>query len=297
MNIIRKNNIYPIIIPNIYFKDIYNQHNSFFEMNPSLHIDTNGNAIILIRNIDYRIFGDNKFTIYNHPTNSIYMVMNGVIKRNEKLDIDNFTLDKIDYNYNLPTYPTYWKGMEDIRFIDDKNILVTIPECNTGGNPCIFKAIITNNVIHTFKMCNPNTIEKNWMPFIYSDGNYKVIYSLNPFIIKSIEEEVYDKWELCDYTLDELKGYHGSTNGISYMGFIWFLIHVKKDRIYHKWIKLDLLNKQIHVSKEFVFFKYSHVEFPTNICLYDDRIFISLGVNDIKAFIVEITLDELNVNF
>ena len=38
-----------------YFVDKYNDHNSFFEMNPSLHIDTEGNVVILIRNIIFLI--------------------------------------------------------------------------------------------------------------------------------------------------------------------------------------------------------------------------------------------------
>jgi hypothetical protein len=60
---------------------------------------------------------------------------------------------------------------------------------------------------------------------------------------------------------------------------------------------MDYENKQISVSKEFVFFKYSYIEFPTNLCLFDNRIFISLGVNDIKAFIIEILINELEIFF
>jgi hypothetical protein len=297
LNIINKQSIHPIIIPILYFKDIYNQDNSFFEMNPSLHINEKGNVVILIRNIDYRIFDENKFTIYNHPTNSIYMIMTGSIIKNEKIDIEKFTLEKIDYNYDLPIYPTFWKGMEDIRFINETDILVTVPECNKNGNPCIFKATITNNKIHSFKVCLPNKIEKNWMPFLNTDGKNKVVYSLDPFLIKSIEEEEFEKWELEESVSVQLKCYHGSTNGIHYNNYYWFLIHIRKERIYHKWIRMDIINKQINVSKEFVFFAHSYVEFPTNLCLFNNRIFISLGVNDIKAFIIEIALNELENYF
>jgi hypothetical protein len=45
LNIINKQSIHPIIIPILYFKDIYNQDNSFFEMNPSLHINEKGNVV------------------------------------------------------------------------------------------------------------------------------------------------------------------------------------------------------------------------------------------------------------
>jgi hypothetical protein len=136
------------------------------------------------------------------------------------------------------------------------------------------------------------------MPFKTNiDQINKVIYSLNPFFIKSIEEEDFEKWELEESVLINLKDYHGSTNGIYYNNYYWFLIHIKKERMYHKWIKMDYENKQISVSKEFVFFKYSYIEFPTNLCLFDNRIFISLGVNDIKAFIIEILINELEIFF
>jgi hypothetical protein len=188
--------------------------------------------------------------------------------------------------------------MEDIRFIDKDEILVTIPECNIGGNPSIFKASLIQNKIQSFKHCLPNIKEKNWMPFKTNiDQINKVIYSLNPFFIKSIEEEDFEKWELEESVLINLKDYHGSTNGIYYNNYYWFLIHIKKERMYHKWIKMDYENKQISVSKEFVFFKYSYIEFPTNLCLFDNRIFISLGVNDIKAFIIEILINELEIFF
>lgn len=299
LNIIPKHNIHPIIIPISYFKDMYGHHNSFYEMNPSIHIDEEGNTTILVRNIDYRVFGDQIFTIYNSPTNSIYVKLNGKIQKNEKLDLDNFNLEKIEYNYDLPTYPTFWKGMEDIRFISESEILVTIPECNQEGNPSIFKASILQNKIHSFKECFPNKKEKNWMPFTNNNvfGRQKVIYSLNPFLIKSIEEDDFEKWDIEESLLNQLKDYHGSTNGIFYKNNYWFLIHVKKERIYHKWLKIDYENRQIDVSKEFVFFAHSYIEFPTNLCLFNNRIFISLGVNDIKAFIIEILINELEIFF
>jgi hypothetical protein len=54
---------------------------------------------------------------------------------------------------------------------------------------------------------------------------------------------------------------------------------------------------QIDLSKEFVFFAHSYIEFPTNLCLFNNRIFISLGINDIKAFIIEISINELEIFF
>ena len=63
-------------------------------------------------------------------------------------------------------------------------------------------------------MCYPNIVEKNWMPYIDTLNNEKVIYSLNPFCIKNIIEETLEKIELNENLRKLLEGYHGSTNGI-----------------------------------------------------------------------------------
>jgi len=158
MSIIKS--IFPLILPQQCFNDFFNRTNAFIDMNPSMYIDSEGNVTILVRSINYRKFFDKNFTMYERQSNSIYKIMRGHIN-----DLYDLSCDSIIVENNLPTYPTYWLGLEDIRFINSTSLLVTIPSCNKNGNPSIFKAELTNNKIHLFCECYPNHIEKNWMPF------------------------------------------------------------------------------------------------------------------------------------
>jgi hypothetical protein len=131
------------------------------------------------------------------------------------------------------------------------------------------------------------------MPYIDDNNKEKVIYSLYPFKIKSIEEE--DLQEIC--VLEDLRNYHGSSNGILYKGnYRLFLIHSNKEKVYSAFILFDPTINDIILSKPFVFFKHSYIEFTCSLSIYNNRIFVSLGVNDSSAYIIELekkTIDEL----
>jgi hypothetical protein len=72
-----------------------------------------------------------------------------------------------------------------------------------------------------------------------------------------------------------------------------FLIHENRDRVYSKWLLYNPKTKQTTYSKEFVFFKNSYIEFTCSLAKYKNRIFVSLGVNDNRAFIIEIGMDSI----
>jgi hypothetical protein len=296
MIIFPKKDIIPIIIPDIYFKDKYDDINSYFQMNPSLFIEENGNVTILVRCINYKKYESNNYVLYESYSScsSIYYIINGNINNKEKLDIENFDYNLLEYNYNLPTFPTYWRGLEDIRFIDKNNILVIVPELNIEGNPSIFKAEINNNKITNFIHCQPHKMEKNWMPY-YDNITNKVIYSLNPFIIKSIYKNDLQEIELSELIKNKLKGYHGSSNGIILNKYDrLFLIHINKDKkVIHRWLIFNIKTQNVSVSEEFIFFKNSYIEFTCSLCKYHERFFITIGVNDCKSFIIETCFEDI----
>jgi hypothetical protein len=285
--IIDKKYINPIIIPLTCFKDNFDKMNSLFSMNPSLFITKYGDVYILIRNINYRKFQDKQFTIYGNNSSSTYFLLKGCINENLPLNLDLFTYTSVNINYNKNTYNTYWRGIEDIRFINEDTLLAIVPELNINGNPSIFKSSFSsiNYEIHSFIECYPNYTEKNWMPYIDNDNKQKVVYCLYPFKIKSIVEN--DLKEIC--VLEDLKNYHGSSNGILYKGnYILFLIHSNKEKVYSAFILFDPVINDIILSKPFLFFKYSYIEFTCSLSIYNERIFVSLGVNDSSAYIVEL---------
>jgi hypothetical protein len=291
--VLPKINIHPIILPQKLYTDRFRNANAYIEMNPSMNIDVSGNVKILVRMVNYKKYCNKQFTLYENYSNSAYVILLGKIEDNKMLDLDNFIVKDVAYNYNIPTYATYWKGMEDIRFIDSNSILVIVPECNKHGNPSIFRAKIENNIIDSFTECKPNNIEKNWMPYINMDGNPYVIYSVYPFLIKNIESDTFTEISISAEKGILLKGYNGSTNGIQYNNKHLFLIHINKEKSYHRWLLVDLINSDIYTSAEFVFFPHSYIEFPISLCDFNNRLFISVGINDDKAFIIETTFDEV----
>ena len=302
--ILCKTHVYPIVIPIKMYIDKHNEYNSLHDMNPSMQMDSDGNVKILVRSVNYRKFYSKQFTMYENHSKSYYVLLFGKIHNSEPLNLDNFEAQNISYDYAIPTYPTYWMGMEDIRFIDSKSLLAIIPECNEGGNPSIFRAAIEGNIIHSFITCKPNIIEKNWMPYKDHENNEMVIYSLNPFKIKTIEEEIFNEIIFPDEIMSQLAGYHGSTNGIQYIHLknsnenILFLIHKNdENKIHHRWMLFNSKTNEIKLSNEFHFFKYSYIEFPVSLSIFNERIFISLGVNDDKAFIIETNKESIEKCF
>jgi hypothetical protein len=277
-------NITPIILPELCFKDRFNNMNLYVDMNPSLHISESGNVKILVRRVNYRKFHNRQFILYEHKSNSAYSLLTGSLDSNP-LNLETFSLERVETKFSIPTYPTYWTGIEDVRFLNDASILTTIPECNPSGQPCIFRANIDGSTISSYSMCSPNKVEKNWMPYTDTNGTQKVIYSLFPLTIKSVTTD--DRETLSQ--IPSLEGYHGSTNGIDYNGERLFLIHTNKERTYHRWMLFNPFTYGVKLSEPFVFFKHSHIEFTCSLASFRSRIFVSLGVNDSSAYILELS--------
>jgi len=269
---------YPIICPQIKFIDKYGNNNAFCETNPSLFIHDNGEFIILVRLVNYNKFHDRSFTMGESRSITKYYILKGIFN-----NFNNFNkCDLIELKTSLQTYKTYWYGIEDIRFIDNENIIGIMPEINTSGNPCIVKGTLKNNTIEVINKCEPSNIEKNWMPFIHNNKTY-VIYSLYPFIIKELDTNEYIK--LNDNPL--LSGYNGSTNGIKLNNHYLFIVHNSSGKSIHKWLLLSFDLNTYKISEPFTFFEHSYIEFTCSLSIYNNKLFIGLGVNDNKAFIVE----------
>jgi hypothetical protein len=296
MNIIVKESIFPIIIKTECYEDRFGNQNGFIEMNPSLCISEDGSYIILVRTVNYLKYPNNRFTVYGfkhpepytHVSDSKYTIIRGKI--NDTFNLDNYTVEPLDIQYNTKPTLSMWSGVEDIRFITDTVIIGCIPECN-DGTPCIFGGILKDNTISSFMKCSPNISEKNWMPYIHEKP--KVIYSISPFIIKSIVEDDREEIILSNEQIKELSGWHGSSNGIDFRNSKLFLIHKTEDRVYSRWLFFNPTTKEVSYSKKFMFFKDSYLEFTCSLAKYNDKLYISLGVNDNKAYIVQVLQAEI----
>ena len=275
--IINKKNIIPIIIPTEQYTDRFGNQNVYVEMNPSLYINKDGFYVILVRTVNYLKNKDKSFTIYGKFSNTKYSILRGHIS-----NIEDYNIKNMEVVYNIPRYESWWRGVEDIRFIDENTLLACIPECN-NNSPCIFKGILKDNVLSSFEKCSPSITEKNWMPY-----ENKVIYSVFPFRIKSIVNNDYEEIQVDK----ELKDWHGSSNGIDYNEEYLFLIHQNRERTYNRWLLFNPIQYKVRYSKEFLFFKYSYLEFTCSLVKHD-KIYVSIGVNDNKAYIIEIDKEEI----
>jgi len=293
-------NTYPILLKEEFFIDKHNLPASYLSTNPSMFINKEGEVTILVRCVNYRRYPNNFFIVHNNQSISKTKLLKGKIEENKLLNLNNFIDMNIQYDYNIPSYHSLWLGLEDIRFINEKELLVIIPECNPNGNPSIFKATLEEDKIHSFITCYPNQKEKNWMPYSDNEGNDYVIYYAYPFKIKKIVEEEFVDVQLQENTLYEsLKRYNGSTNGIKFKGSNQrlFLLHCNGDKIKHRFIIFNIVYNEIYISKEFSFFKNTYIEFPLSLCEYNNRYFVSMGIDDNKAYIVEITEESIDEIF
>jgi len=276
-----KHRAYPLIFPKAQYKDRFAEANAFVDMNPSMFIGADGQVTVLVRRVNYRKYADKQFSIGSYPSQSKYLVATGRIG-----DLGQWSLAPLRVEYGMMTYPSYWNGPEDIRFVSENEIIATIPECNRSGKPAIFRAQLEGPVMKSVKPCYPNETEKNWMPYTDSAGRRKVIYSLRPFRIKEVEA---GDLETVDCDLLELEGYHGSTNGVPYMGDKrLFLVHINRERTYHRWLLFCPSDQSVQISDEFVFFQHAYIEFPLSLCAHGGKLYVSMGVNDEAAYILEL---------
>lgn len=280
----------PILLPELLFTDRFKNPNLYSDINPSLHISEDGTVKLLVRRVNYRKFNTKQFILYEDVSKSVYTLLTGSIHADKPLDLEHCTNVPVTNIYSIPTYWTYWIGLEDIRFITDSSILVTIPECNVTGQPCVFLASLEKNTIHSHMQCSPSEVEKNWMPYIDHEGRQKVIYSVYPLRIKSIDID--DRRLVMSNSI--LEGYHGSTNGIEYNGERLFLVHHNKERTYHRWILFNTRTESLRISIPFTFFRHTHIEFTCSLSRFKERIFVSIGINDDRAFILEVAKDEID---
>lgn len=280
--------IHPILLPQDCFTDRFGNPNAYVAMNPAMNIQSDGRFTVLVRCVNYRKFHTKQFVLYEHKSNTKYICLSGSIEKYQPLHLESCDVNRLQVSYDRPTYPTYWTGPEDIRFVDATTVLVNIPECHPAGQPSLFQATLDSSGPKLINIlpCLPNTSsEKNWMPI-----QNRVIYSVCPLILKDIVTDTRTEIPLPDHLKPILEGYHGSTNGIPLAsGEQLCLIHKNRERTVHRWLRFHPTTNVVSVSPEFTFFKHSYIEFPCSLSEWNHSYFIGLGVNDDQAMIVEVS--------
>jgi hypothetical protein len=235
-----------------------------------------------VRGVNYRKLANKSFILYQTPAHSIYWIARG-----KELSNLEFKELKVDYG-GLPLYSSYWNGVEDARFINSKTLIVTVPWLDSRGQPTMFQCSLENDILCKFQRCEPSERpEKNWMP---CPNEKSVIYSCSPFVKKDLFTDKQETISLAPM----LQGYHGSTNGVQFDSNVLYLVHKtasdgsNEQRVIHRWVVHIQETNEIKVSDPFTFFNHTHIEFPCSLQKVQNSLYVSLGVNDEKAFIIEV---------
>lgn len=277
---------WPLILPQVLFRDKRGEPDAFIETNPALHIEPDGSFILLVRLINYRKFFDRSYKVGSATSLSLYHICHGRMSADGVPLIEKRSMLKVANRF--PKYATVWFGYEDIRFLNSKQIIITYPELNPNGNARLVLADLSGCQATITTLLEPSRIEKNWMPFRAGATDF-VIYSVTPLAIKRLC--VNDVTVVSSAADTLLAGYHGSSNGVPLDdGAFLFLIHVFRDRTTHRWLRFDPARRRYGISDEFVFLADSYIEFTCSLCVWNGACYVGLGVNDDKAFITRVDM-------
>lgn len=282
--ILVKERILPILVPSC--PRIREARNRFRETNPAIWVTdgSRGSFIGVIRLVSYIKFPNGEFECWTYPVRSLYVGFEGILDRPDEWV---FTPLETDYGEYSVCERTHWTGVEDLRFEDDEHLVGVIPELAEDGQPRLFR-IRYDRAAHRLRILESlprfQAMEKNWMPFGLV-GQY--LYSVSPFrIFNSGKGAGLDTIPIDPSILPSLDGYHGSTNGIEWRphGSWLFLIHKGRE---HRFLHFQPPSTVV-VSRPFVLFSTSHIEFPLSLSYVQGLLWIALGVNDEYAFLIAV---------
>jgi hypothetical protein len=290
MNTIHVRAWHPLVCPQRIFRDKDGDSNAYVDTNPAFHLDVDGSCTILVRQVNYRKFRDKSFKLGELRSISGYHIFRGTY-------IDGVLAithsEQLVSHTDFPTFPTYWLGAEDLRFLDAHTILATYPELHPGGAPRMVLGFLQDSSITYDCLLEPSVRgEKNWMPFGTGGGvgigvgdGGDVIYSVSPLAVKPLKHDVI---RILAHDVPILSGYHGSTNGVAHLDGWLFLIHKYVERTEHRWLFIDFNARTYAWSDPFVFMAYSYIEFPCSLTAAGPDLVVAIGINDDKAYLVTI---------
>jgi hypothetical protein len=276
---------YPLLTPQILFKDRQGETNAYLETNPALYIAPDATFICMVRLVNYRKFKNRNFKMGGALSESRYHMFRGAFGPKGPAVTES---SPVTFTSSLPQYYSCWTGYEDIRFLDERRIICTSPTASPAGKPVLVTGVLDGAKVSIDRLCLPAEIEKNWMPFRVGSADF-VIYSVCPLALKGLnaaEPQILAP-------ADELKGFHGSTNGIVWGTGFLFIIHTYAERTQHKWLYFDPVARRYGYSESFSFNSYSYIEFTCSLCAVGDALWVALGMNDDKAYLCRVASPDL----
>lgn len=270
-----------------------------------------------------------KYSDNNSLNKCFYILSNRVFSIKRKLDIlkmenslilnNTYTVPiskkKFLIHISLARQPRIVKGPEDPRFFSFRDQIYIIYNDGTYNDKIrLFLFNLNTNKEIELKYSESQNIEKNWTPLIHKNNLY-ISYSINPHIILKVDMN--DNIGLCskifsNKVIDYPHSIYGGTVFI-------YIPHINKflsichtytkgfgahKRLYYNIAVLVNCDKNFSVfkiSKPFLFFenqqylfpwKLQNVEYPIGLQIIENNLLISLGVDDIKTFLISYNVDD-----
>lgn len=261
-------------------RDKYGRKYSTF--NPTIIVTQDGYIIIcrianyVITDTGYELLNDDKHI----KTTNIMLYMDKKFKFKGQKQINGYS----------PIYPKFNAGLEDCRLVSHKNEIyftATCFELDESNIARIALCKLNNNDIEEIRLIpevSKGRPEKNWMPIVLKN-ELMFIYYVDPLIIVNKNGEIVHRESFNKFPNMRGGAAMFYNNGILVIGHEVDI----KNNYYHRFVYYDNNLKLTKASKLFYFVDIG-IEFVCGICIsHDDKIIITSGINDNRAFAFEIS--------
>jgi tetratricopeptide (TPR) repeat protein len=240
-------------------KDESIDENEFVSSTPSITQLSNGQLIVNVRYVNYRI-DENGGYVNRQQIKTINVI--AIIDNNE----ENIPIIKKEFilGYNRDEDERY-VGLEDVRLHYQGGVVYY--NANRGmknGEMKVEHGIVDLNLrtckksVHLLREEIESTLEKNWVLFEFTSNEVAVVYGWSPLIIGKIEEEHKFVETHRKNVPSCFKNLRGSTNGVKIGNEIWFFCHKVsyEDRRYYYHMIVVLDANHYHVKKYTPYFTF-----------------------------------------
>lgn len=271
--------------------------NYYSPLNPSI-VKIDNIFYISVRAVNYR----------NHLANNYQILGKNVVNKNYLLLFNNqfeqiLQMEIIDNSMKVDG-PIVSEGLEDIRlFVNhdgDLSILANASDITEAKIPTMIKAKLNPETGHTsnFSIYQAQEPERNWLPFVH-DGISKAIYSYHPFKIKDITNDENIMNDIVSINYNQIfNNFKGSSGPIKfdYLGQSGYLILIHQCfpvkhglNYFQRFIWLNSKFEICCLSPLFYLLEES-VEFISGMCLDNNRLILTFGLNDREAYMAELSV-------
>lgn len=264
--------------------------------NPSI-VKTQKGVFVNIREVSYT------FDIANNS----YQYDKTIDTYNHLIELGTYKNGVLSQIFDAPikTYGNYITGLEDLRLFEMDSVLWGIGTCRTtnpeGVNEMVAVSINEDYSIKKairLKGYGDNECQKNWVPIDYN-GSIHFLYSSDPLILlKPNFETGQCEIVINKNSVNNLSNFRGSSQVINFQDGYLYVVHEVIHRnnrryYYHRFVYMNNNLEVIKISQPFYFINRT-IEYCAGLCQVDDELYITIGYEDSKAFLIKIKIETVN---